>query len=185
MPPRVVTRALREIRWQSPGANERLWQLIYAWVKERAQLLLRCDSAKLSLTATELLHESYRKIQPHHLAPCTDRAHLLRIITRAMRQVLIDVARRSRRRVKPEPWTPERLAEITAGAPLDASERMDVILALKEFEAVNARAAEVASLRFLYGLSVDEVMHVLGLGRRTVHYAWNEARIWLRDRLSS
>ena len=58
-------------------------------------------------------------------------------------------------------------------------------LFLTRLEAVDARAAQVVSLRFFSGLSAPEVAAHLGVSLRTVEADWTHARAWLKREMSS
>jgi RNA polymerase sigma factor (sigma-70 family) len=55
--------------------------------------------------------------------------------------------------------------------------------ALAELEAAEPRAGNVAKLRLLWGMEIDEIAEVLGVSRSTVDREWRFARSWLRARL--
>ncbi len=56
--------------------------------------------------------------------------------------------------------------------------------ALTRLEAVDARAAQVVTLRFFSGMSSPEVAEYLGLSVRTVEGDWTFARAWLKRELA-
>jgi RNA polymerase sigma factor (TIGR02999 family) len=112
-----------------------------------------------------------------------NRAHFLAVAARAMRQVLVDHARRYHRE--------KRKGEVIS---LDEAlaftrERSPELLALDEaltrLAASYPRAAEVVEARFFGGLNNEEIAEVLNISANTVMRDWNFARAWLRRALKS
>jgi RNA polymerase sigma factor (TIGR02999 family) len=130
-----------------------------------------------------LVHEALlRLLRGDAPADPVDRGHLLAMAARAMRQVLIDHARR--RRARPE----GRLARV----PLDEAlayfedQRLDIVAlheALDRLACEHPRPARVVDLRFFGGLSIAEAAEALEVSDTTVEADWRFARAWLRDQL--
>ena len=74
-------------------AVDRLFSLAYGELKELAHLIRGRDGAQ-TLNTTALVHEAYLKLRPERGLDLDDRAHFTHIVARAMRQVVIDEARR-------------------------------------------------------------------------------------------
>lgn len=172
-----VTRAGDE-----PASTDALFAVVYDELKRIARHRLRVGHATLS--TTELVHEAFLKLSGGAGAEWQGRAHFFGAASRAMRQVMVDFARRRR--------TARRGGEPTMVSLSDADETLCVELdgmlalddALDELDRVDQRLRRVVELRFFCGLSEEEIAHVLGLGLRTVERDWFKARLFLLRELN-
>jgi RNA polymerase sigma factor (sigma-70 family) len=106
-----------------------------------------------------------------------------RFAARAMREVLVDHARR--RRASKRPGKRARVPLDRALAALD-EQGLDVLAlheALERLARGHPRPAQVVELRFFGGLSVPKVAEALGVSDTTVESDWRFARAWLRGQL--
>jgi RNA polymerase sigma factor (TIGR02999 family) len=142
-----------------------------------------------TLDTTALVHEAYLKLV--HRSPVTpaDRRHLLALAARAMRQIIVDYARRNRaaRRGGGAGRIPLE-NEAASGRPglcLDdhTSEILAIDDALTRLRALDPRLGQVVELRFFAGFPVEETGEVLGVSVRTVKRLWRTARAVLYEQL--
>ncbi len=186
MDPESITGLLRRIEDGEQAAKERLVHEVYSELHGLACHYLAGERAGHTLQPTALVNEIYMKIvQGVHEVKLKDRQHLLRTAARAMRQLLIDHARR-RNSLKRGggaqresldhimDFYEERGIEITA---LDA--------ALSHLSAMDPELAQVVELKFFGGRSNKETAEVMGVSERTVERAWSTGRAWLKQRLES
>jgi RNA polymerase sigma factor (TIGR02999 family) len=174
---------LQAARAGREGAQDRLVRALYDELRRVAAGRMRHERPDHTLQPSALVHEALlRLLRGDALADLADRGHLLATAARAMRQVLVDHARR--RRARPE----GRLAR----RPLDEAlayfeeQRLDVVAlheALDRLAREHPRPARVVDLRFFGGQSIAEVSEVLGTSDTTVESDWRFARAWLRDQL--
>ncbi len=126
-----------------------------------------------TLSATALVHEAYLKLAGH-TAPA-DRVHLVSLVVRAMRQILIDEARRRQADKRGG-----GAIRITLTPELAAIDDDDSVLALDqaigELKAAHPRMGEVVELHFWGGIDFGEIASLIGVDRRTVHRDWTAAR---------
>ena len=171
-----VTRLLQRARGGEPDALERLVPLVYEDLRRLARRQLGREYGERTLNATALVHESYLKLGAGALA-ATDRAHLLAIAARAMRQVLVDHAR-DRKAAKRGGGVWERTT-LTDGAWTSEFDP-DGVLALDEaLGELDPRQRQVVECRFFAGMEEQEIAVALGISERTVHRDWVKARAWL------
>ena len=137
------------------------------------------DDPSATLNPTALVNEAYARLARSHDFEVASSLHFKRIAARAMRQVLVEAARRrnAKKRVG-------RHLLVTLDERIDADARItaDVVLldsALEELGALSERQAQVVELRFFGGLEVAEVGEVLGVSSATVARDWRAARAWL------
>jgi RNA polymerase sigma factor (TIGR02999 family) len=104
-----------------------------------------------------------------------------------MRRILVERARHRRRDRHGGGRVRTDLDEDLAAAPQPDADRTDLIAldeALHKLEALDPRKAQVVSLRYFAGLTVDETAAALDLSPATVKNDWAFARAWLHRELS-
>jgi RNA polymerase sigma factor (TIGR02999 family) len=180
-----ITRLLREYSPADPSSGDRLFDAIYPELRRIARALLRRERQGHTLQPTELAHDAYLKLVDHTMVLANDRAHFLGIAARAMRQILVDHARRRQAAKRGAAW--ER---VTFHDDLGHGVRQDVeLLALDDaMEALarkDSRAARVLELRVFGGLTIEEISQALGVSKRTVDGDWALARLWIARELSN
>jgi len=136
-----------------------------------------------TLSTTALLHEVYLKLVDETRVPMKSRAYFFGAAARAMRQVLVDAARRRRRLKRGAGEVPVELEESHLAVDGCAAEVLDLDDALRELVRVYPRQAQVVECLFFGGLSVEETAQGLDLSPRTVKRDWALARAWLFRRL--
>lgn len=179
--PAEITRILEQARAGKAGAAALLFPLIYPELHAAAVRQMRRQAQGHTLQPTALVNEAFLRLAGSDAA-FEDRAHFMAAAALAMRQIIVDYARRGRaakRRDDGERVSISQIAEET-GSDLDV---LDLEVALAELCEAHPRPAQVAELRFYGGLSVDEVAVALGVSARTVDYDWRFARAWLQRAL--
>lgn len=136
-----------------------------------------------TLSTTALVHEAYLKLIPARI-PANDAAHFKLLIARAMREVLIDAARRRGAGKRGGGELAVTLDDDLQAAPLKAGQLLDLHEALEELNRVDPRRASVVECRFFGGLDIDETAAALGLSTATVKRDWRVARAWLAHTLT-
>jgi len=175
-----VTRLLGASRKGDPEALDRLMPLVYEDLRRLAARQLRREHAARTLHATALVHEAYLKLSGPGGLQAGDRGHFLAIAARAMRQVLVDEARRRKSARRGGGWARTTLAAGSLAVDFDP----DQILALDEaLGSLDARQRQIVELRFFAGMEEREVAEVLNVSDRTVRREWTKARAHLYRRL--
>ena len=166
-----------------PASTDTLFTTVYDELKRLARARLR-DDQRATLSTTELVHETFLKLSAGTDAEWQNRAHFFATASRAMRQVIVDFARR-RRAVK-RGGQPTRVS--LSDAEQDLSIELDGMVALDEalndLDHVDPELRQVVELRFFGGLQEDEIGEVLGVGLRTVQRRWFKARLFLLRELN-
>ena len=168
-----VTRLLRVARDGDAQALEQIYVLVYEELRRIAAARLRTERDGHTLQPTALVNEAYMKLAASPGAGIQDRSHFLSIAARAMRQVLVDHARRrdAVKRgagVEPATLTGRRLASPGDESELDSDELLALDAALDRLDEFDPRLRQVVELRYFGGLTDTEVGEVLGVTRRTV-----------------
>jgi RNA polymerase sigma factor (TIGR02999 family) len=136
-----------------------------------------------TLSATALVHEAFLKIAGPRRVPWTGRAHFYSAASEAMRQILIDHARKHRVRGGPKRRLTE-LGDATALIGADPQQIRAVDDAIARLEREDPEAAAVVRLRFYAGLTVDQAADALGISPRSAGRLWAYARAVLYRRLT-
>src|SRR5262245_19906883 len=93
-PQSTVTSLLAQARAGDPSAFQRLFPLVYEELRGAARAQRRRQMRHDTMNTTALVHEAYIKLVGHDAATFQDHAHFLAVAATAMRQILIDYARR-------------------------------------------------------------------------------------------
>ncbi|HEY9026553.1 MAG TPA: ECF-type sigma factor [Burkholderiaceae bacterium] len=131
-----------------------------------------------TLDTTALVHEAWLQLADKGDLSFPDRAHLYAYVSRTMRHILVDHARRRRAQKRQAPL----LTQEPAGP--DVLDLLAIDQAMNRLAAVDERLARVAELRLFADLSSPEISEVLGVNARTVERDWLKARTFLSACLS-
>ncbi len=177
--PGDVTRLLEAVRGGERNALDRLLPIVYEELRVVAGRQLGRERPDHTLHATALVHEAYVKLAGGGV-DAVDRAHFLAIAARAMRQVLVDHARRRMAAKRGGDWAVTTLSD--GHNPVDF--RPEEMLALdRALERLEPRQRQVVEYRFFAGMEEAEIAAVLGVSERTVRRDWVKARAWLYKEL--
>lgn len=132
-----------------------------------------------ALCTTELVHEAFLKLSGTPGASWEGRAHFFGAASRAMRQVLVDFARRRHAVKRGGEWRATTLDDATAAVDLELDELLALDDALKKLDSVDPRLRSIVELRFFAGLTEERIADVLGVSVRTVGREWLKARLFL------
>lgn len=161
-----------------------LFNLAYAELRRIASGVLRGDG-NATLTPTSLVNEAWFKLARRPEVAQTSLLHFKRIAARAMRQVLVEAARRRSAQIRGSGGIKVSLDEDLLGTD-DSSKSRDILAldcALDELNRISPRQAKLVEGRFFGGLDVDESAESLGISRSTVMREWRSARAWLACRI--
>lgn len=158
--------------------EEEVYRRTYQELKRLASRHLRAvDYATLS--TTELVHEAYLKLRGTSTEEWQGRAHFFGAASRAMRQVLVDFARRRRRTKRGGDATRISLSQSDVALEMELDEILALDLALDHLTEVSDRLRQIVELRFFGGFSEREIAELLGVTPRTVERGWLKARLYL------
>lgn len=158
-------------------ADAALYAEIYQQLKQRARTLRRGQRGD-TLDTTALVHESFIKLVEAK-ARVHDRAHLFRLAALAMRQILIDHLRERRADKRGGGLQRVELTDLVLPEDDPALGLTLVAQALDQLRTVDARMADVFSLRVFGGLGFEEIGALLGTSRPTAQRDFQAARAWL------
>ena len=174
-----ITRLLAELRGGDRSALDRLFPLVYRELHNAAHYQLAHARPGDTLSTTALVHEAYLKLVVTPRPDWADRRHFFAVAARAMRQIIVDYARRVTADKRGGGATILALDPAMLPAAERAAELVALDEALTELGGLSERLARVVELRFFAGLSVDETGAALQLSPRTVKRDWEKARAYL------
>jgi RNA polymerase sigma factor (TIGR02999 family) len=178
-----VSELLADLRAGRREALDELVPLVYHELRVAAQReLMRRPSDTLSATA--LVNELYLKLAGGERAAWRDRAHFLAVSAIAMRQILVDRARRRTAGKRGGARRAVTLDEGVVAAQADAASLLDLHDALDRLAALDERLARVVECRFFGGMSEQEIAEALFVTERTVRRDWVKARALLHHALA-
>ncbi len=179
-----VSRTLDRVAEGHAAAVAELFPLVYDELRRLARWQARRHGPEQTLQATALVHEVYLRLVGSKEVRWENRAHFMAVAATAMRQILANHAR-DKRAVK---RGGDRLrVTLQDFATPSGEQEIDLVAlndAMKELAELDSRQGEVVKLRFLGGMTTDEISHVLGVSPATVKREWRAARAWLNARLT-
>ncbi|MFN2445599.1 MAG: sigma-70 family RNA polymerase sigma factor [Vicinamibacterales bacterium] len=181
----TVSEALLAYRQGSPGAFDRLVALVYEDLRRIARRQLGRVRPGHTINSTGLVHEAYLKMVEQSGVPWQDRSHFFAVAARAMRQILVDHARRRGRLKRGGDTKPAALEEGMTPMAADAERILLIHDALDRLTVVDPRLTQVVECRFFAGYSEEETAAILGVSSRTVRRDWIRARAWLHELMHS
>lgn len=182
---RDVTQLLRAAQQGDRAAFDEVYRALYDELRALARAV-RSGHQSATLDTTALVHEAYLKLMPGPSGHVTDRSHFLGIAARAMRQVLVDAARKrsTAKRgagiaVVQLDESAQVVAEDASGANVHPEDILRLDEALRQLEEWSPRQANVVECRVFAGLSITETARALNVSEPTVKRDWQSARAWL------
>lgn len=180
-----ITTLLKESRAGTPGATERLLQLVYPELRRRAALLMEGEREGHTLRPTAVVNEAFVHLFGDQQIDWQDSSHFFALVSREMRRVLTAYARQRLADKRPDGHQriPEDLDKLPDESTANIEQTIAVGEALEALDRLDQRAALVVDLRFFSGLTEQEVAGIVGVSESTIRQDWRFARIWLKDRL--
>jgi RNA polymerase sigma factor (TIGR02999 family) len=156
---------------------------VYAELRRLAAVLTGRLPPGQTLQPTALVHEAYMKLVRNQDPGWEGRRHFFGAAAQAMREILVDQARRKGSRKRGGDSQRIELAEGLAYIEPPADDLLALDEAIQRLQAEDPRRAEIVVLRYYTGLSVEETASVVGRSISTVMREWRQARAWLAGQL--
>jgi RNA polymerase sigma factor (TIGR02999 family) len=167
---------------EAQAAAELLPEL-YTELRRLAAALTAQRGPGQSLTPTALVHEAFLRLVKDQDPGWDGRRHFFGAAARAMREILIEQARRKGRLKRGGGGQRVELAEGMVWIEPPADDLLALDEAIQKLQAEDPRLAEIVMLRYYSGLSVEETAAVVGVSVSTVTRDWRYARAWLAGEL--
>jgi RNA polymerase sigma factor (TIGR02999 family) len=164
-------------------AAAELLPLLYGELRKLGQAMMRRQPGGHTLQATALVHEAYAKMVGDADPGWDGRAHFFGAAAQAMREILVDQARRKAARKRGGDRQRNELHEVY----LPIESPVENVLAFEEvlqkLERQDPKKAKTVVLRLFGGLTVQEIATTLGVSKSTVERDWRYIRAWLYKEL--
>ena len=186
-PPSEMTEILVQLQRQRTGdgsVTRRAFTLAYDELHLIASRLMRHERDEHTLEPTALVHEAFLRLVDASKIDWQGRAHFLGIAARAMRQILIQHARRRSAAKREGGWERVTLDDVIDRGRIPDVKILQFEQALEDFSSLDERAAKIVELRVFGGMTNREIAHVLDVSPRTVDGDWSVARMWLSRELA-
>jgi RNA polymerase sigma factor (TIGR02999 family) len=173
-----VTRIIAACAGDDGALLSRVFPLVYEELRRIAHRALLRARGSATLSTTALVHETYLKLAGHADLDLEGRKHLFALCARAMRQIVVDRARRrhAEKRGGEPAWSLDTLDA-------DSADRPETVVALDEALTALAerdpRLVRLIEYRVFGGLDSGEIAELLGLSSRSVQREWLRARAWV------
>jgi RNA polymerase sigma factor (TIGR02999 family) len=178
-----VTDLLRAAQAGDGHAAERLLAIVYEQLHQLARFRMARLPPGQTLQPTALVHEAYLRLTDKSDVAWESRKHFFFAAARAMRDILVEQARRKTGPTRGGGRERQELDEACAVLEPPADNILAVHEALDELEKEDPLKAQIVLLRYFSGMTTAETAEVLGLAERTLDRQWRYIRAWLLKRL--
>ena len=183
---REVTRLLEDLAAGNDKAYEALFRLVYSDLKACARRYMRRERGTHTLQATALVHEAYIRLVDHSGQKWESYPHFLAVAATAMRQILVDYAKRKHAGKRGGGMKRVPLFEIestlNSSGSIDEARSAALIAlddSLRRLEEVDSRQSRIVECRFFGGMTIEDTATALGIAPITVRRGWTIAKSWL------
>ncbi len=188
-----VTGILSAIEQGDPHAAEQLLPLVYQELRKLASAKLAQEAPGQTLQATALVHEAYLRLvrgasvdQPAAQARAgwTGRGHFFAAAAEAMRRILVENARRKKRQKHGGDLERVDIELTSLPTRMSSDELLALDEALEKLRLEDPVKAQLVTLRYFGGMTIEQASEVLNISRVTAHRYWTFARAWLHQRIT-
>jgi RNA polymerase sigma factor (TIGR02999 family) len=170
------------------GDREALDQLVpqvYEELRRIAHRHLHRERPGHTLNTTALVHEAYLALIHQEAVNVKNRLHFFALASRAMRNILIDYARRHCAKKRGGGRRRTSLEDHDVAVEERAEELVMLDAALDKLAQMDERLGRVVECRFFAGMTAAETAEALEVSVMTVHRDWQRAKLWLYRLLES
>jgi RNA polymerase sigma factor (TIGR02999 family) len=177
-----VTRLLAAAGDGDRLAFDRLYAAVYSELRQMAASRMRRERRALTLQPTALVNEAWLRLAAGPSA-FENRGHFFFAAGESMRRILVDYARR--RRADRRGGGADHLSLSGVDVPAQSADVdvLEVEEALTRLEKERPRLAQLVTLRFFAGLSIEDAATALEISPATAKRDWSFARAWLHEEL--
>lgn len=180
-----LTTLIARARDGEPGAESLLYERIYPELRAIARQRMAGEMNAAESTES-LVHECYLRLKKGGLPDVENRAHFFALVSRMMRQILVDFARmrkaqrRDKRLETPLNSMDDLVNGLRDGQAENLLELLEIDQQLSLLEQVAPEAAQMVELRFFGGLRAEEIAEYLKLDVEQVRRRLRYGQSWLR-----
>jgi len=162
----------------SQDTLDRVFELMYAEIKNMANIQLHKLNAGQTITPTVLVNECYLKLSKPDNLSFENRKHFIYTIARCMRQYLVDRVKQNMRKKRDGAKTSNVLSSIIGEKDINF-ELLDLDAILNKLNQINTTYAELAVLKFFSGHSLEEIAEIQGVSRSTIMRKWSMTKSFI------
>ena len=170
------------VRWKGgdAAARDNLVTLLHPELRTIASAQLRRER-NVSFSSGDLVNDAILRLVRLGRIDIADRAHIIALAARLMRNILVDHARAKQ--------TDKRAhLKVELNPDIDGEQRVDLIAlepALKRLGAIDMQLADIIEMRYFGGMALGDIAEVTCLSEATLKRRWRTARAWLADALEN
>lgn len=177
-----VTLMLQAVSRGEKQASEELLTAVYQELRHMAAARMAREMSGHTLQATALVHEAWlRLVADNSKSSWENRAHFFGAASEAMRRILIESARRKSSLKHGGDLNRIEIGDVEIASALPDEKILLLDEALERLKAEDADVGKVVTLKFYGGLTIEEIVEIMGSSDRTVRRQWNYAKAWLYD----
>jgi RNA polymerase sigma-70 factor (ECF subfamily) len=180
--PPNITELLVQLRGEKEAAAK-LFPLVYGELRRVAANMMRREREGHTLQPTAVVHEAYMRMIAGAHPTLENRGQFFALAARAMRQVLVDHARRKLAARRSGEMRPIELDDNLARTKQQAEEVLAIHEALERLQKLDSRQARIVEMHYFAGNAVEEIASLLGIGERTVKRELQSARLFMKKQL--
>lgn len=170
----------------APVPCDALLPVLYDELRKLAAAKLAREDPGHTLQPTALVHEVYLRLMGgESCSTWENRQHFFAAAADAMRQILIERARRKATAKRGGDYRRLEFEDRLFVEDGRSAQLLALDEALSELEQHDPRAAQIVKLRYFAGLSHQEAAEIMGISRRTADRLWSLAKTWLFHKLAS
>ena len=177
-----MTALLRLARDGDREAGDRMIEVVYAELRRLAGQMMLPERSDHTLQPTALVHEACLRLFDQRGA-WEGREHFLAMSATVMRRVLSDHARHRGREKRGGDWRRVTMSGRDVGGSEVETDLVALDGALDTLSELAPRQARIVEMRYLAGMTVQEVANALDVSRSTIEAEWRMARAWLMREL--
>lgn len=183
-----LTEQLQAFSAGDRSAAEGILREILPRLHQVAARHLSKERAPAPVSPTELINEVWLRHIHKGGWQIRNRDHFYAIAGRAMRQVLVEMARNRLALKRSAAGSGEMCAEEhvmeSAADPGSAAQLVEIGLLMEKLGLAEPKSLPVVDMHYFVGFSFEEIAEITGLSPRQVRHLWVKGRDWLRDRMT-
>jgi RNA polymerase sigma factor (TIGR02999 family) len=189
-----VTLILQRVNAGEAEAHRELFAAVYDELRRRAELYMSQERADHTLQPTALVNEAFVRLINAPTAKWDGSRHFYAAVAEAMRQILVDHARRKktakrgggRNRVPLDGEVKNALAAPASGPRNDDGIDYEALdKALDKLKALDERRYDVVMYRYFAGVPEVKIAEILDISESTVRRDWQTAKLFLLAELTT
>lgn len=168
-------------------AFDQFFVLVYEDLRKIANQQITQEAVGHTLSGTALVHETFIRLMKTENCTWENRKHFFDLAAKAMRNTLVDHARRKNRIKRGGNFKRDHHVVLTEVSAFSTSREttLDIDGALESLAEHCVTLAKIVELRFFCNLTHQQIADIMEMPEITVRRRWAYARAWLNDYLHS